>query len=143
MTTTKPRQSWLKSLVAKYADGDLQAFAERVDIDRSTVSLLFHGHRPVTDKYAIRISNRLHVDPPADMKLQPVAPNATESTPATAHEAELVKMVERLLDQNDRLVSRLDTQGALLSALWDAVKGNSTALNEVREALARHNAGSP
>ena len=77
----KARHSWLVALVAQRADNDLQEFGKKVGIDRSTVSLLFHDHREVTDKYAVRISNRLKVDPPGDMALQPVAqPIAAPST---------------------------------------------------------------
>lgn len=69
MATSNPRQAWLQGLVARYADGDVQAFSERVGINRTTVSLLLHGHREMSDKYAIRICNKLKVDPPRDMAL--------------------------------------------------------------------------
>lgn len=80
----------------------------------------------------------------------PIPPNK-ESEPGqtekvsqtTPHEAELAKMLERVLDQNDALVKRLDTQGALLTALWDAVRGNAAVLGEVREALAQLNEEQP
>jgi hypothetical protein len=48
-----------------------------------------------------------------------ISKNETSSTVTTPHEEELAKMLERVLDQNDALVKRLDTQGALLTALWE------------------------
>lgn len=110
MASGNPRREWLKALVAKHADGDLQAFAEKVRIDRSTVSLLYNGHRAVTDKYAIRISNRLAVDPPPDMKLQPVASGSEPSKAPTTEEARVLKALEeqgKAISELQALVMRL------------------------------------
>ena len=125
--------------MAKYGDGDLQTFASKVSIDRSTVSQLYHDHREVTDKYAIRISNRLHIDPPKDMALQPVAQPEPPAAPAqpTEREAQLVDMVNRLLTTNDQLLTRLGTMERVMQSLWDEVRANRGDLGKLPAEVAR------
>lgn len=115
MTVSKPRQLWIKGLVAKYGDGDLQAFADKVKIDRSTISLLYHGHRAVSDKYAIRISNRLKVDPPADLKLQNVEPRETTADPGSG------KVLVEAKDLSE-LVEEVKLHRHLLNAILERMK---------------------
>lgn len=108
------RLQWFRPLVAKYADGDLQTFATKVDIDRSTVSQLYHDHRELTDKYAIRISNRLHIQPPKDMALQAVV------------KPEPVPDLDNL--PKDEVLTILKTQTHLLNAALDRLESLTKAV---------------
>lgn len=140
------RRDWLNRLLVLKADGNKGAFADMLGLNRSSISLYLSGDRELSDRTVYRIANKLKVPPPKGMEVtmpgqEPAAQQyVTPQAETTPHEAELAKMLERVLDQNDALVKRLDTQGALLTALWDAVRGNAAVLGEVREALAQLNA---
>lgn len=141
------RRDWLNRLLLMKADGNKGAFADMIEINRSSVSLYLSGDRELSDRTVYRIANKLKVPPPKGMEVRmpgdEIVQHPETSSPTTPHEEELAKMLERVLDQNDALVKRLDTQGALLTALWDAVRGNSAVLGEVRAALAQLNEEQP
>lgn len=123
--------------MAKHADGELQVFAGKVEIDLSTVSLLYNDHREVTDRYAIRIANRLNVPPPDDMAIGGILQRAgTDSSapkpsgvtvPLEAFE-EAVRigkanqhLLTLVLDRADRLAEALEQALARLASLENRI----------------------
>lgn len=117
MSATNPRLHWLQRLVTQYGEGDVQAFSDRVKINRSTISLLLHGHREVSDKYVVRICNRLHVEPPPGVlshSVAPVAEQARASEPAPTYGSRTDVLLEQILRNQEQHALLLKTLTELI-----------------------------
>lgn len=75
--------------------------------------------------------------PPAGKRIVDAVKSPVEGVKAHDREAQLVDMVNRLLNTNDQLLTRLGTMERVMQSLWDEVRANRESLGTLPGEVAR------
>lgn len=101
MDSQELRKRWLKQHFN--ANGaEVKAFAEKVKIDRTSMSLMLSGDRDISDRTIYRVCGRLSVAPPEGMIGLPEKSNTSKHEPIPGQET-MADVDAALADANERV----------------------------------------
>jgi plasmid maintenance system antidote protein VapI len=103
----KARQDWLKSLLTSKAEGVISALSDKLRMDPTSVSLMVHGKRPISEKMAVRIANRLHVSLPEGMSINAMESNVAPAETTPNRTEELLQRILKAQEEQSLLIKTL------------------------------------
>lgn len=117
------RQSWLKAVIAKRADGNVSDFSKRYSLDYTGMVLMLSGKRAISEKTMVKVANRTGEPLPEGYIANVGIPKSTEVTyPKIASEFGVPMELERAI------TSVVSSQLRMTSTVEDLVK----AVDELR-----------